>query len=229
MHAQGRVRYISSILHHLAFPELWKPSLPTVKYDHGSVKHPAICALKYYLKSHGLSNDTCLLQHIMETHIKRVSVSEEFEAIHPNTLFRLPYKDYQATPLCSALIMRDSEMTGQLLADPETDVNLAGYYPHHKYHIYTPLDILIDIIIRSYRHRYSFRFVRKWIPKLIARGAIMSIDPDLRYLGVHEENILLNFIEICAEHEPLRHGLLKHDPIEYDDFSPLQSSDEETD
>ncbi len=207
MHSQERVRYVSSRLHYLTFPELWKFKLPT-KRGFPSEKHLKTCRLKYALKKSGLNNE--VLQLITEIFGESVQ-SHELRDMHPNTLFEFKNYDYYTTPFCYALEIVDRrenhrEVLDMILTDSELDVNLPGYQSTSRKYMYTPLEILLGAT-SFVMDKCDINRAREYIPKLFKLGVVMSIN----IKSVCNDTVLSEFISLCTKREPLRLSESKRD------------------
>ncbi len=231
MRAQAYTRYIPSRLHRLAFPELWKFEKTSMKYKVYDDLQLKIYTLKLVLEREKVSASGELLDAIAKMSsggpFFRENFRHIFEQIHPNILYESIGTIGSSTLLCRALRKQDSKVLEHIFSDPRTDFNLVGCLPHHAYREYTALEVLLYEILRNSHNKSRIKFALEWIPKLIAKGAVMCIDAELKSSSKLTQTVLSEFIEVCATHESLKCNQIEYD--EFYDSDPYQSSDEETD
>ncbi len=197
MRAHARVRYITSKLHYLVYPETKK----FVKADNDCMPSKFNPYFLYFLnKRFGTNHELLdLLTLIMN--------GEEI-AVGANTcityLSDSEKEDVSETPLCAIIKDCDKEFDDkyilELLADPELDVNLIGCDDWM-----TPLECIVD--------QYSYGdfhvdYALKWFPKLMQRGAVMALREKYRtpiLIKYAEEeykkklSLISTFIGLCVK------------------------------
>ncbi len=194
MHTQGRVRYVSSRLHTLTFPELWSPSLPIRESNFGSEQHIEVCRLKCILKLRGLTKDEELLDAIDEISHAGYKFRHEFRDMHPNTLFFFNMGKYYATPLCYVVEQAGIKLLRMMITESDTDVNLLGLgLPQNKYNMCTALEIAVfDACCGDIAER------RQLIALLIRAGAVFSLGSQAKN---NAPSSLKEFVDLCATRE----------------------------